>query len=743
MPKQTVTLRDFSGGLNSQRDKRDIADNESSFCQDVIGDQVGLLRTMGYGDGTPRDINLSSTASFATVDNHAIENAGGYGLKHFEFDYNKAKSNSGEHYICAIDQTGNSSNTQCKVLDYTNESWTNIGDISGAGVTTCQGAVIPIGNKIILHDTTTNTSSTVKQYGYVGHKQIGLAQDSFLFTDFKISPPTTGNTVTNDTTFTDGTFNVRIVAGDAGTGRWQAGYYKFGLTYIYEKKMESTVYPMNTQRQIANDDCLLNISVYADSDDGLSSNLGQDYPPNVTGGRLYWKFYDNTGSRISDGEWNLLCDIDLTGVANQDNAYGVRSKMTGHYTDWTISNGASTPNAIATVTAIEPSIDTYATINGYSSNDGNLTIGNTGDGFKTGVFANRRLFIANVRKTTNEGVQRKHADRIMYSPVNKENIFPDSNFIDVALGDAEQYIKLESVGDRLFAYKTNTLYIINIGSPNPGGWFLEATHKGYGVLHPNAVIKTPFGITWVNQNGLYVYEGGSGITELVGEKFLNGYKSGLFNLKSWGQTITAGSIIGYYAKESHIIIALDSRSTTNDQNFGGNGSDVIIYDLKTRSIWLGKTRLHSGDVFSNFDYDANGDLLYYSENGNTITLRVWDGEPQNSSNISYQTKDFDFGTPSKRKKIYGFHITYKSSSSTTQNNVLRYALNGSTSFVDSDLSSNTLNQATDFEIAKIPLNDPVECQSIALQITVDSATKLEINDISIEYRPTYKRLVNT
>ena len=70
-------------------------------------------------------------------------------------------------------------------------------------------------------------------------------------------------------------------------------------------------------------------------------------------------------------------------------------------------------------------------------------------------------------------------------------------------------------------------------------------------------------------------------------------------------------------------------------------------------------------------------------------------------------------------------------------------MNGSTSFVNSDLTSNTLNQATDFEIAKIPLDDPVECQSISLQITVDSATKLEINDISIEYRPTYKRLVNT
>ena len=250
MPKQTATLRDFSGGLNNQRDKRDIADNESSFCQDVIGDQVGVLRNMGDGDGTPRDAgHATSAASFATVGSHAIENAGGHGLKHFEFDYNKAKTNTGENYIYEIDQTGNSSNTQCKVLDYANETWTSIGDISGAGVTSCQGAVIPIGNKIILHDTSLNNSSTVKQYGYIGYKQLGLAQDSFLFTGFIISPPDSGNLVTS-ASYQDGSFNVEIDQGSAGTGRWQAGYYKFGLTFIYEKRMESTVFEMSATKTL-------------------------------------------------------------------------------------------------------------------------------------------------------------------------------------------------------------------------------------------------------------------------------------------------------------------------------------------------------------------------------------------------------------------------------------------------------------------------------------------------------------
>ena len=57
---------------------------------------------------------------------------------------------------------------------------------------------------------------------------------------------------------------------------------------------------MSTAKNITNDDCLLNITVYASSENGLSSNLGQDYSNNVPGGRLYWKLYDNTGSRVND-----------------------------------------------------------------------------------------------------------------------------------------------------------------------------------------------------------------------------------------------------------------------------------------------------------------------------------------------------------------------------------------------------------------------------------------------------------
>ena len=729
MPKQLATLRDFSGGLNTQRDKRDIADNESTLCVDVIGDQAGLLRSMGNGSGSPRQKDhSSSTQSFATLGSADLASCGGYGLKHFEFDFNEAGTNTGEHYVGLVDEAGT-----FKVVDYTNNSWTSsLGDLNGS-VTTVKAMITPLENSVRLYDTSLHASSSVKFYGYIDNKALGRQHDSFAFGGQQLPKPTGGNNVSS-ATYTNGAFNINVAQGSAGAGSWVAGYYVFGYTFLYDGNQESRVYTMSTTENVTNEDCSLSVTVYA-----ANASSATDYDIRITGGRIYWKLYDNTNSRVSDGEWNLLADVDLTGAAGQENAYGIRSKMSGHFVDWSISSN----QANATITALDPSIDTYATINGYSSSDGPLIIGNTGDGYKSGVFANRRMFVANIVMTNEKGEQDKNADRIMYSPINKPDIFPNSNFIDVVKGDAEEYIKLESIGGKLFAYKKDTLFILNISNSNPSGWFLESTHKGMGVLHPAAVTKTPFGLLWLNPNGLYVYETGSGITELTEQKFLSGYRDDAFGKKAWAKWVTANSIVGYYAKESQAIIARDATDATASAGIGGNGSDIILYDFKTRSFWLGDERLQSGAIVTNFDYDANGDLIYGSEASDTVTLRTWQSDDQDSTKIIYQTKDFDFGNPGVIKKVYAFYVTYKSSSGTTINNVLSYAVDGSTSFATTNLQTNTFDQATSFEIAAITLSSPVECQSIALKFSVDSATQIELNDVTMEYRTLRRRVAST
>jgi hypothetical protein len=731
MPKQVHYIRDFSGGINSQRNPRDIADNQSPFSQDAMGDRMGLLRTMGNGSGAPRQINNSgATKTVAALGTTDMANARGHGFKHFELDYDEAgnEEEGGEHYFAVVDEGG-----ELNIWDYTNNSWnatptTAGGAVDLGGQSDIKANIIAFDNGLRICDSILENGSTPKYFKYIKRSQLGRSRDGFYGGDNTVAAPTAGNKV-GSATYTDGSINFLIASESAGIGTWKDTDYAFAYSFVYDGNQESALFEVAAT--LATADVTANrpweVTVYA-----ANATSAADYDARITGARIYWKYYDAGNSKISEGEWNLLVDCDFTGAANDTNAYGIRGKLSDKFKDWSVSSN----DANAKIVIQDPSIDTYATINGYGSNEGRLHLGNSGDGYKAAAFANRRMFLASVKMAFEDGVQRQKLDRIMYSPVNKPDVFPLSNFIDVVQGDAEPYIKLESVGNKLFAFKSDNLYVINIGNANPAGWYLESTHKGMGVMSSGAVFKTDFGLVWANVNGLYVYQTGSGIAELTEDKVLSGYKTDSYSVPSWGKLITAGTIVGYDKKEKEIVVVLDSGSVTANQDFGGNGADVVVYDLETESFFFGKNRLLSAGIASNFDYDWNGDLIYASETGDSVTIKAWQSDDQTSTAFLYQTKDFDFGMPSRYKKIYAIYVTYKHTHATGVTDFLKYVQDGGTSFVTTNLSNNTLDQADGtFEIHKVTFDTPLKCQSVALQLNGGTnATKIEINDIGIEYR---------
>ena len=748
MPRGIAVLRDFSGGINTQFNPRDILDNQLGYAQDVMGDRVGSIRTMGNGSGGLRGLNNEVNAyedgsnnAMNTLGSTDIVNSPGYGFKHFELDWTEGGANTGEHYLAVVGQDG-----ALNLWDYTNNSWA--APVSGVDVssdqTDCLPIITAINNGIRVADTNLSNASTIKYYMYVKRDQLDTDRSGFYAGNNTLPAPSSGNLVSS-ATYTDGAINFQIDSQTAGTGTWTKDNYVFAYTFVYDGNQESAPYICSSALGSAdvNEDRPWKVTVYADA-----GGSGTSYDARITGARIYWKYYDSGLSKVAQGEWNLLVDVDITGSSSNDHAYGIRSKLGDIFLDWT---KATSVTANAVIVIQDPPIDTYATLNGYRSSDGALVIGNAGDGYKSAIFTNRRMFVANVKMTGADGEQTQEADRIMYSPVNKPDIFPASQFIDVVKGDAEPYVKLESVGERLFAYKKDNLYIINISNPSPSGWYLEATHRGMGLIHPAAVFKTDFGLTWVNSNGLFIYQEGGGIAELSEGKILNGHGTDDYGFSAWGKLITANSIIGYSPEDKEIIINLDCGATTNDQNFGGNGSDVIVYDMETQSFWFGKNRLTSGALATNFDYDWNGELIYGSEASNTITIRSWQSGSQTSDSFLFVTKDIDFGSPAKKKKVYDIYITYKHSDSNSVSNFLSYSTNGGTSFVTVDgdgstaIANNTLDQAASWEIHKFTFTTPVECQSLTLRFNgpTSNASKIDINDISIEYRELYGRVPAT
>ena len=154
-------------------------------------------------------------------------------------------------------------------------------------------------------------------------------------------------------------------------------------------------------------------------------------------------------------------------------------------------------SAIATLTTgtsikIKP-VDTYLSENLFTEE----TI--ISAQYKAVEVVGRRAYIGNIRQGG-----RTYPDRMLRTPVNKFDTFPETNFIDVAVGDGDSITSLKSFGDRLLQFKKNKVYIINVAGESE---VLEAEYNNAGITYPSQVTKTNDGIAWVNAAGLWYFDG--------------------------------------------------------------------------------------------------------------------------------------------------------------------------------------------------------------------------------------------
>ena len=85
MAKQRFTMNNFSGGINSVKDPRDISVNEFAFLQGFVVDQNGTLRPMMAGPTSTAHDGKFSNTSIDEV-NTSIRKTGGNNLAYMESD---------------------------------------------------------------------------------------------------------------------------------------------------------------------------------------------------------------------------------------------------------------------------------------------------------------------------------------------------------------------------------------------------------------------------------------------------------------------------------------------------------------------------------------------------------------------------------------------------------------------------------------------------------------------------------
>ena len=403
--------------------------------------------------------------------------------------------------------------------------------------------------------------------------------------------------------------------------------------------------------------------------------------------------------------------------------------------------------------------------------------------YKTSVVANNKLYVGNIRQ---DG--KIYPDRMISSVINKYNILPSSNFLDVAINDGDEITALEYYKDKILQFKKKKVFVINISGDYE---FLEDTFEEIGVIGSHQVTRTPYGVVWINSKGCFIYDGET-LTNLIDNKIPENSDSAFIASNYWyisDSPYQSGSV-AYNASTKDIVIKVYLGSSTSTEYSPSNttGIQVItlpdgyVYNIPTKSwyftnkAFVPRWRTHTSGNSSNFTTDKNGNIITYvrdttTSHGHRVNdILKWNSNKANDEAILTQrgitdatainarphvfiSADYTFGDIAVRKKIYKVYVSYKSMNSSgaaeDSDVVVSFAINGAgqgatpTFTVFSDSSTNYdattgLTGSTQWQIAElIPSSSINNIYSFQLKFEGNSLTSsvdFKINDISIVYR---------
>jgi hypothetical protein len=363
-----------------------------------------------------------------------------------------------------------------------------------------------------------------------------------------------------------------------------------------------------------------------------------------------------------------------------------------------------------------PSPETFNTINGYSPTGQHNAMGWQGYGAKSAVVANQRAFIANIKDGKDTDFEKVHTNRILYSPVNQYDVFPESYYLDIGSGDGE-IIQMLDFSDRLLVFKEKKLYIVNIGSGSDGGWFLEEEYPYKGIDKKAAAFKASTGCVWANKNGCYFFDG-KAVTDLTEKLDDDKWKTFMSDTTP---------MVGYIPTKDQVIVVKDAGMSASGDN------ECYIYDMRTKS-WV---RAQSDNLFEQASNRGLSNFVIYN----------------NSLAWAVETGATAFGQPSIKKNFYKVYVNYRNNNGSTDAYLrLYYSTNGATSTATptswSAVSNETLEADNEWHIAEFTPSSTIQGQSISLYFaTVDDSSSgttateanIDINEVTIEWRPMRKR----
>ena len=628
MPIEILKKEKFEKGLITYQDSRDLDESSLANATNVMCDLLGKVRQMGKEQvhtNAPQALLGSLTP--------------GYGIFAFNADYDVTNNSVSPTRLIAY-QNGNNVNIY--------DSTENANEFSlGGGTLPAKPVFYYIDGNLRTSDANFNNTSHsyVRTYGFISKTWFsGETHSELIHTadwnqgslggglDAYIYPPTNSESASgnlrSDEDFAShidslaGHIGLEISVEDSGNGEWIADgetSYKFGVNFIYDGDQES---PITNFTDIFNpdaagysDDFVLKIKPSV-----IVHNTPTAFDPRIKGYKLWL-----TGDSSGDFDDPLYLAYYFFGDSSTDLAY-VESHRGDKQTVFSEIDAGGGVERIVPSSFLEiptmPAL-TYALLNPGQSHQSKTTASK----FKASIIANRRIYIGGIERigfdisSINTGSQQSayrqpalitsydiNADRMLRSPVNRFDIFPNENIIDVAVNDGESITALEIFADRIFQFKERTLYIINISSDYE---YLEAEHKYKGISEPYQVIKTEYGIAWVNKNGCYLYTEKEGLTNLIDGKLdlvkpkpSNVEGLDLDDVEGWQAFVGESAMLGYIPDLKQLVVF------QGPHNAYGSGN-VMVYDLRTGS-WSRGIDAVSPTYKSNIITNYGDNCLYLS-----------------------------------------------------------------------------------------------------------------------------------
>jgi len=717
MPRRSLQLNDFSGGLNTKSSPRDIAPNQVQSVNNAVLSNAGLITSSNSGTtkiASAEEIEIRSNRTFSFNTQYDITRTSGTKFEYQSVPKEVIISHETVSSVGSLNFFTRNFNSTGDFTRTTSNSLSNYdepvfyyvdGALYIADAKHLEGFDIAYFARTSLRfiDTIRFGENTAK-WLYDGAVATTADSKANISDAASFSDPTVLNV--------DGEFEVIYdVEDSSGGGGWEAGDYEFSYTYVDLSGDESLPHSWGTAPSAAS----LSAGHFFTAI-GVKINITNAFREKEKGFRIYIRRKDK------NERWNVFLDVDYE--------RGVRKNLFDDYSSWSVTGtydaGSGTNTAEVTgLVAEAPALDTYDSITGYSHDEDSIDI----DGYLDACVAQRRAWVCNVSKE-----DRVFDDRIYYTPVNRFNTFPDSYYLDIGINDGDSFRAIESLGNKVIAFKKSKVYIINISSSSDAGWYLEAEYDGHGCDTPQSVCKTPFGICWVNRDGVFLYNGQSIPVEI----------SQNLSDDTWLSDITDGSgvlnnvSLAFNNKYKQLYVAQNISSTSETKvfvyDFAKNGWTILNRGAYTQSEYV---HLSDGVYALEIDEDAGTGTL------DNVTVKKYELLDVGTNTMTVKTKDLDFGNPGLVKRVNRVFVTCKDDGEDTDL-ALKYYNDGKTSTHTGSLAAQQIN-SSDYKVLEFTIDSgDRNCESMAFELISShgggtSGAKIYVNDINIDYRLTNKR----